>query len=564
MLEELHIRNFAIIEDIEVRFGPGLTVLTGETGAGKSILIGAIQLLLGAKAAPDQIREGAGEAVVEGVFDLSPYPEMAEVLESKGFDASDQVVFRRIVSRSGKSRAYINGQFSNIVMLADSGRKWVNIYGQHEHQNLLLPERHMDLLDEFGGTAALRAEWEERWKAYGALKAKIRELETNAEQIEAQRDLWEFQLSEIDGADLHPDEEDELNEERTFLLHAQRILDSLGTAEEALYGERGSALERVQTVERDLQGITDVDPQIEPIVETLSEASLSLEEAVRQIRDRLRIVDVDPQRLQIVEERLAEIQRLKRKYKGNVEEILTLASDLRQKLDSVALGKESFEEILREKDDRMNELLAAGKALSESRKAASVSLSGLVESELKDLGMGAPVFKVSLTRLETGEALGDGEVVAGPLGLEKAEFLLSSNKGESPRPLSRIASGGELSRIMLALKKALAEAEQVPTLIFDEIDSGIGGAVAHAVGEKLGLLASGHQVLCITHLAQIACFADSHLKVRKVDSEGRTTTTIRPLDPEDRIEEISRMLGGKVITETTREHARELLKVKTK
>ena len=356
MLEELHIRNFAIIEDIEVRFGPGLTVLTGETGAGKSILIGAIQLLLGAKATPDQIREGAEEAVVEGVFDLSPYPGMAEALESKGFDASDRVVFRRIVSKSGKSRAYINGQFSNIVMLADSGRKWVNIYGQHEHQNLLLPERHLDLLDEFGGTAALRAEWEERWKAYGAIKAKIREFETDAERIEAQRDLWEFQLSEIDAADLHPNEEDELNEERTFLLHAQKILDGLGMAEEVLYGERGSALERVQTIERELQGLTGVDPQIAPVVETLSEASLSLEEAVHQIRDRLRVVEVDPQRLQIVEERLAEIQRLKRKYKGDIEEILALASDLREKLDSAALGRESFEGLRREKKERMKEL----------------------------------------------------------------------------------------------------------------------------------------------------------------------------------------------------------------
>lgn len=559
ILEALHIQNFAIIEDVKVGFGPGLNVLTGETGAGKSILIGAIQLLLGAKAGSDQIRQGADEAVVEGLFDLSGSEDYASVLEAHGFAVSDQVVLRRVVFRSGRSRAYVNGQFCTLQMLSDLGRSWVNIYGQHEHQLLLQPERNLELLDAYGTLWALREQWEKDWKEWGRLKAAINEAEDRKKEAETMRDLWEFQCAEIDRADLEAGEEEALERERQILSNVHKIQEGLHRAEEALYGERGSALERAQLVLRELEELKDVDTALSGVVDALSEVTLGLEESIRRIREHRRSVEVNPERLLAIEERLVEIQRLKRKYRGSIPEILSHADELRSRLRALEQGQDDLDELLLQQNTLRDALLKHGVALTNARSKCGETLSRSVERELRDLGIDQPVFQVRLLPLREGETLADDGPKAGGEGMDQVSFLLSTNVGEDPKPLSRIASGGELSRIMLALKKVLAEAEQIPTLIFDEIDAGIGGAVSQALGEKLDHISTAHQVLCITHIPQIACFAKRHLKVSKSLRGKRTVTHVTSLGEEDKIEEISRMLGGKEITERTRAHARELL-----
>jgi DNA repair protein RecN (Recombination protein N) len=559
MLEELHIQNFAIIDDLTVRFGPGLNVLTGETGAGKSILIGALEILLGARGRTDRIREGADEAVVEGLFDLRDQPELADVLEEHGFDRWDEVLLRRVVSKGGKSRAYVNDRLCTLQALGEMGRIWVNIYGQHEHQSLLQPERHLDLLDGYGELGMLRGRWEQLWSEWDRLETEIRDIEKDREEAAARRDLWEFQCAEIENAHLRPGEEEELEKERQRLSHAQRIREGLFAVEEALYGERGSALERVQNTSRILEDLQRFDSDCGSIAELLDTAAVQIEEAVQQTRVTLRRAETDPQRLQIVEDRLAEIQRLKRKYKDDVAGILRLQEDLRRKLNELGHGEAKLEDLRREQKIRAGELFAAGRSLTKGRQEWGLKLAEGVERELRDLGIDRPVFKVEMMPLNEGRPVGPAGEKGGPRGMDRVTFMLSTNVGESPRPLAGIASGGELSRIMLALKKVLAEAEKVPTLVFDEIDAGIGGAVAEALGEKLSHIAQRYQVLCITHLPQLACYARGHFRVAKGRRGQRTITRVEPLEPEDRVEEISRMLGGKVITERTRAHARELL-----
>jgi DNA repair protein RecN (Recombination protein N) len=559
MLESLHIRNFAIIEDLVVPFEPGLNILTGETGAGKSILIGAIELLLGGKGATDQIRQGGDEAVVEGLFDLSGREEEQRILRQRGIEANDQVILKRVVSRGGKSRAYVNGQFCTLQMLSEFGRKWVNIYGQHEHQSLLEPDRHLDLLDEYGGLGDLRGRWDGLWKEWGDLNNEISQAQARMREAESRRDLWEFQRREIESAGLQPEEEGAIEQERQVLLHAERLRDGLQRAEGTLYSESGSALERIQSALREMDDLARVDPRLTAVSEAMGNAAAHLDEAIHQVREHLRRVASDPERLQLLEERLEEIRRLSQKYRGKVPEILALAQDLRSRLAELDEGGEVIETLQRKRVAMEGEILALGRSLSEARSQAARALSAGVEAELRDLGADRPIFRAEIQPLGEGAGLSAGNVTAGPRGMDSAEFMLSMNVGEAPRPLWRIASGGELSRIMLALKKVLADAERVPTLVFDEIDAGIGGAVAEALGEKLAHISSGHQVLCVTHLPQVACYARHHLKVRKDVRHGRTVAGVESLGDRDRVEELSRMLGGKTISERARAHAREML-----
>jgi DNA repair protein RecN (Recombination protein N) len=564
MLEALHIQDLAIIDDLSVQFGPGLNILTGETGAGKSILIGAIQLLLGGKAEQDQIRQGAEGAVVEGLFQIPEPPQAEGGLEPVAPEAQGQLLLRRVVSRGGRGRAYVNGQLSTLQMLSDLGRRWVNIYGQHEHQSLLQPERHIDLLDGFGSLRPMRSRWEDLWRAWGRLGGEIREAETRRHELETRRELWEFQCMEIERAHLIPGEDEALELERRALIHSQRIREGLQRSEERLYGESGSALEKVQVAFREMQELARLDPRLAPTADLLADARLRLEEGVEGIRMGIRQAEWDPGRLEEVEDRLAEVQRLKRKYQGGISEILTLAGEVRVRLTELEQGEGSLRALLERRREMEKGLLQLGRELRQARTQRGELLSAGVERELRDLGTEGPVFQVQIAPLEEGERLGEEEAKAGGRGLDRVEFLLSTNLGEPPRPLARIASGGELSRIMLALKKVLAEADRVPTLILDEVDAGIGGAVAQALGEKLAHIARDHQVLCITHLAQIASYAQSHLKVRKVVRGGRSVVGVETLAGEGRVEEISRMLGGRTITQRTRAHARELLRRSTR
>jgi DNA repair protein RecN (Recombination protein N) len=559
MLESLHIRNLAIIDDLVVGFGPGLNVLTGETGAGKSILIGAIQLLLGARAGLELIREGAEEASVEGLFHLSGDPRAGGQLRARGFNVTDEMVVRRILTRAGRSRAFLNGQICTVPLLAELARGMVNIYGQHEHQSLLQPDRHLDLLDEHGRLMGLRARWEELWHRWAALGSRISEAEASDREARDRRELWEFQLREIQDANLVPGEAEALEGERQLLLNAGKLQVALSRAEEGLYGERGSALERVQVAIRELEEMARVAPALGGILEVLRAAEVNLEEAVGGIREQSRKLRWDQGRLAQVEERLDEIKRLHRKYRADERGILALAETLQERLRELDHGGQTLGKLRMERMELENELLQLGEELSKARKEAGEELARGVEAELRDLGAQQPVFQVEVNRLEEGVAIGEGGLLAGSRGMDRVQFRLSMNLGESPRPLWRIASGGELSRIMLAMKKVLAEAERVPTLVLDEIDAGIGGAVAHALGEKLAHIGRSHQVLCVTHLPQVACFAQHHLKVGKEIRGDRTVTVVSVLDWEGRVEELSRMLGGRVVSARARANARELL-----
>jgi len=559
VLESLHIRNLAIIDDLVVGFGPGLNVLTGETGAGKSILIGAIQLLLGAKAGAEMIRQGAEEASVEGFFLVSGDSRAGKRLKAQGFEVDEGMVVRRVLTRAGRSRAYLNGQSCTLPMLAELLRDIVNIYGQHEHQGLLQPERHLDLLDEHGRLLELRSDWENLWSRWMALRNRILEAETSVREALSRKELWEFQLKEIKDARLVPGEAEALEQERLLLLNAERLQNFLSRAQESLYAERGSALERVHMAIRELEELLGIAPALGAVIGDLKSAEVQLQEAVSRIRDQARNVQYDQGRLAQLEERLEEIQRLRRKYRTDVDGILALAEHLGEQLREADLGEELLEGLRLEMRDLEQELSRVGEELSLARQKAGEELALSVQAELKDLGADQPVFQVLVSRLEEGQVVGEAGLHAGPRGMDKVEFRLSMNVGEPPRPLWRIASGGELSRIMLAMKKVLAEAERVPTLILDEIDAGIGGAVAHALGEKLAHIGRSHQVLCVTHLPQVACFARHHFRVLKQLKKDRTVTEVWALDREGRVEELSRMLGGKVVGSKARAHARELL-----
>lgn len=559
VLESLHIRNLAIIDDLVVAFGPGLNVLTGETGAGKSILIGAIQLLLGAKAGSEVIRQGAEEASVEGFFQLSGDSKLEKRLRDKGFEVEDGIVVRRVLTRAGRSKAYVNGQICTLPMLGEFLRNVVNIYGQHEHQGLLQPEKHLDLLDEHGRLLALRSNWENLWSRWSALRNKVSEAESRVREALSRRELWEFQLREIREVRLVPGETEALEQERLLLLNVERLQKSLSRAEESLYGERGSALERVQMAIRELEELAGIAQPLKSIIRDLKAAEVQLEEAVGGIRDQARLVQCDHGRLAQLEERLEEIQRLRRKYRADVDGILNLARSLEEQIREVDLGEDILEKLRSEMRELEQELSRVGEQLSLARQRAGERMALMVQAELRDLGADQPVFQVLVSRLEEGMVVGEKGLHAGPKGMDKVEFRLSMNIGEPPRPLWRIASGGELSRIMLAMKKVLAEAERVPTLILDEIDAGIGGAIAYALGEKLAHIGRSHQVLCVTHLPQVACFAQHHFKVSKQIRKDRTVTEVSALDREGRVEELSRMLGGKVVSSKARAHARELL-----
>lgn len=562
MLRELRVKRFAVIEEVTAPFAPGLNVLTGETGAGKSILIDALLLLLGARAHPDLIRSDSDSATVEAVFDLDAGGEIPGILDELGHSAEDgQLIIRRELSRSGRSRAFVNDTPATVGLLERLGDHLVEIHGQHEHQLLMEPARQLDLLDRFAGAEAARGEMATLVGQWEAARQELERLRS-AERDRAQKeDLYRFQLSEIDGARLKAGEEEDLRLDRQRLQHAERLTQGLAEVTRLLYDDTESAMARAARAARLLGELAKFDPALAAAGEPLESAHAHLEDAagqVRHLRDRLVF---EPGRLEEIDGRLDALTKLKRKYGESVEAIL-------QYRDQVAAELERL--------DRHDELVAlqeaalasvalragtAALALSATREKAAGRLDGLVQRELRALGMEKAQFRVVLTRetaVPGGLSAGSGNSRVTPRGLEAAQFLLSTNPGEELKPLSRVVSGGELSRTMLGIKVILAAADRVPTLVFDEVDAGIGGRIADVVGQKLRQTARSRQVLCVTHLPQIAAYADQHVLVTKAVTGKRTLTTVEPLSADARVAELARMLGGERITETTLKHAREL------
>jgi DNA repair protein RecN (Recombination protein N) len=551
MLRELRLKNFAVVEAVTVPFAAGLNVLTGETGAGKSILVDAIVLVRGARAQSDVIRTEAETAIVEAVFAVDRGNAAGAVLDEAGLapDDNGEIVVRRELARSGRHRAFVNDSPVTVGLLERLGDVLVEVHGQHEHQRLLEPARQLELLDRF-------ADAEDACAQVGALHAKHRAAREDADRTRtaardrAQReDLLRFQVGELNAARLQVGEEDALRTELRRLQHAERFTTGLAEAAALLDAAPQSASERLARAARVLQDLARLDPAMVAPVEPVETARLQVEEALDAIRRLRDGIVAEPGRLDAIHERLDALTRLKRKYGDGEEAMLRFRDEAARELERI----ERHEEVVAEQERVLAELEAelstAASALSDRRRAAATRLAGQVERALRALGMERAVFQVGIERAPE----------VGPRGADRVELRLSTNPGEDVRAVARVASGGELSRTMLALTSVLARAHRVPTLIFDEVDAGIGGRVASVVGQTLAAAAQGRQVLCVTHLAPIAALAQHHLHVSKSVRAGRTKAAVTALAAAERVEEIARMLGGARVTAAAREHARDLL-----
>ncbi|NPU84196.1 MAG: DNA repair protein RecN [Syntrophaceae bacterium] len=554
MLAELSIQNFAIIDALEISFHPGLNVLSGETGAGKSIIVGALSLLLGDRASAEMIRTAADAAVVEAVFQVRNNGELLKRMAGMGLDPAEELVIRRSVSRGGKNRIHVNGHPVSLSMLAALGECLVDICSQHEHQVLLNPDRHLDLLDAYAGLAEEREAFGLLYDEYQGVLARLREIE-GVRRRRLEREEWlRFSIREIREAGLSSGEEAALKNERQVLGNVRKLQELAGRAHESLHGRDGAVLDVLRGIMADVREIRRIDGAFD-----LSEANLDsfyygLEEAAATLRVYRDGLTVDPGRMEAVEERLELLRRLKRKYDGDEAAILGRADEMEQELLAISRVEEDAERLAHEETRLRGALEERAQMLSERRRQGAPGLQQSLEEEIRSLRMDPAQFEILFRPAGNGEA-----PAVGPRGWDDVEFLLSTNVGEEPKPLHRIASGGELSRIILAMKKVLVRGGSVGTIVFDEVDSGIGGATAEVVGERIREVSGRHQVVCITHLPQIACFAQRHFRVSKALAEERTASRVEVLTEAERLEEVARMLGGVRITEKTRAHAREML-----
>ncbi|NOY12262.1 MAG: DNA repair protein RecN [Deltaproteobacteria bacterium] len=549
MITDLIIKNFAIIENLQVSFAGGFNVLTGETGAGKSIIIDAVNLLLGGRARGEVIRSGAEEASVEAIFALSGADELCRELQALGLGSEDELLVRRIIARSGKNRVFINGSPVPLAQLRELTSRLVSIYGQHEHQNLQRSESHLALLDSFADLQGQLATYRQAFERCRQLQQQLNSLELAERERQQRLDMLNFQQQELAAARLVAGEESELEQERSLLLHAEKLTAATAGGYDLLYAGQQPVCGQLDVVAEQLEALCRIDPQLGVLAETVRNCLYSLEDVADELRGYADKLDFEPQRQQQVEERLALLATLKRKYAPTVEELLAYQRRIETELADLSDVAGRRDELQQQLAQAQAAVALAGQQLSEGRRLAAVELGSAVERELAELAMPKARFEIRL--FELSEPSADG--------LECGEFYLAANPGEPAQPLARIASGGELSRIMLAIKRSAPAADGVRTLIFDEVDAGIGGAAATAVGEKISRLGQTLQVLCVTHLPQVAAFADQHFQVAKLEVAGRTNTCLQLLEGEAQVAEMARMLGGAHVSERTLEHARELI-----
>jgi DNA repair protein RecN (Recombination protein N) len=550
MLIELRIENLAVIERLSVRLEPGLNVLTGETGAGKSIIVGALSLLLGERASSEAVRAGAERAVVEGVFDVEGRADVVALLEAQGIGAEDGLlILRREVALEGRNRAWINGSACTAGLVGEVGGRLVDLHGQHEHQALLRVDAQRDILDAYGGQEEVARAMAAAHRALVDARDALEGLEARRRQIEQRADFLRFQLQEIEDAEIRPDEEEALDEESRRLEHAEDLARLSQALYRTLYEDETSVAEVLGGLRRELAELIRIDPSQAGLTELLETAYYNVEELGRRMADYASGVEHDPGRLDEIQRRQDRLYRLRNKYGPTLEDVLSTARSARgeiEELESAAFERKAVEKRVTAAEAEVREV---ADRLSDGRSAAAERLAAEVAAVLPALGLQGGRFEVRLHPLDD----------PGPHGAERVEFLVSVNVGFEPRSLTRVASGGELSRVMLALKTILARVDAVPTLVFDEIDAGIGGRVAVQVGDALRKVAGHHQVFAITHLPQIASRADHHLLVIKGEAGGMTRTGLEELAGDERVRELARMLGGDPESETSLDHARELL-----
>lgn len=564
MLSALAIKNFAIIEDIRIDFKDGLSVLTGETGAGKSIIIQAVNLLLGGRASSDLVRTGEESAELEAFFEINEDSHAAKVMADQDMDWRDGLIIRRIISGSGKSRVYVNSRQSTLDLLKQVTFNLAGISSQHAHQGLLKEENHLDILDEFANTLALRREVEALFRKILPLKQEIQALRDQKADAEKEQTLLRHQVDEIEAAAIRPGEDEELSRKRDRLQNASQIFETVNGAIHEIYDREGALMERITGLSGRFRNYGVSDEQLMAMGARLDSISLDLQDLISDLRAYADTIDLDPQSLERVDQRLDLIARLKRKYGGSLDslfeqyDVMSRALAERQGLDQKI---RIMEEDLRALEGRIRQ---KAKALSMRRQKEGIALTRLAQKELGALEMGRARFEAAFATIppnRSSDIVTENNEKILATGMDKVGFLLSPNPGESPKPLSKIASGGELSRIVLALKAVLSRGQSLETLVFDEVDSGIGGATSDKVGLKLKELGDRHQVICITHLAQIARYGAHQYRIFKQVANNRTATSIVPLTTEsERVEEIARMIGGREITDATRTHARELLR----
>ena len=563
MLRELRIKNFAIIDEVMLALKGGLNILTGETGAGKSIILDALGLIAGERGAADIIRNGEDEATVEALFDCLP-PGLQMMLGDAGFQVEDELVIKRVLSRSGRNRIYLNGSLCPLAVLAQAGGSLVHIYGQHEHHTLLQAETHLSLLDAFAGAPAAAA-MKDQYVALVEAWNKLSETREALERRRREKSLLEAQAEEIEQARLRPGEEEDIRATKNILAHGEKLHQGCREGEELLYAGEAAIVGGLTKYTSRLRDLAAVDHNLQPTVELLESSLAQLQEAAAELRRYANRVHFDPQALERIEDRLAEIQRLKRKYHADVDEILSLHREIQAALHGLDRGEEHLAHLEKASADAREAAWETAERISNERQRAGKRLKREMEREVKSLGMPETTFEVRFSAQdekpdEPPFFIGGKKLTA--RGMDQVEFYFSPNPGEPVKPLAKIASGGELSRLMLALKSLVLAPGVVSTLLFDEVDSGVGGRVAEIVGKKLKQVAMHHQVISVTHLPQIAALADAHFVVEKEVEKRRTFTRVKELSARERVAELARMLGGVTITEQTRKHAEELVRGK--
>jgi DNA repair protein RecN (Recombination protein N) len=564
MLRELRIRNFAVIDEVALELGPGLNILTGETGAGKSIILNALGLVSGDRVTSDVIRHNQDEASVEALFEGVPL-SVKNTLGVAGIEVGDELIIKRVVSRTGKNRVYLDGSLCPLNLLSEIGASIVHIYGQHEHHTLLKPETHIELLDAFGGLAEDVNSMAEKYSAFASAWEALKRAREGLERRKRERGLLEAQAEEIATARLRPGEETELHAKKTILIHAEKLYQGCREGEELLYEGDNALVAPLGRYGNKLRELAQIDGTLANAAELVQGALAQLEEANMELRRYAERMHFEPGALELLEDRLAEIQRLKRKYNAGVEDILRMQEEAKAELEALDRGEGEIPELERAFETARQKTWQAAGALSMERQKVAKRLKREMEKEVKSLGMPQTDFEVRFLAQEEKDDeppfyVGGKKITA--RGIDQVEFYFSPNPGEPPKPLARIASGGELSRLMLAIKSLALSAGEIPTLLFDEVDAGIGGGVAEIVGKKLKKVAASHQVICVTHLPQIAALADCHHVVLKEVVKGHATATVKKLKDGERVEEVARMLGGVKITDKTLRHAEEMVKRK--
>jgi len=549
MLRELTISNVALVDELHVEFGPGFNALTGETGAGKSVIVGSLEFVLGGRADARSIRTGADRAVVDAAFELEAGGRIAKALEAIGLSLDEgMLILHREFTAAGRNRCHVNGSPVSVGMLRQVGDLLVDIHSQNEHQSLLRAGTHLDVIDEYAGLGERRAEVAAFFGEYSSKRREREALAADEREKAHELDLYAFQINEISAARLEPGEDDALRNERSVLANAETLHRLLSSAYEVLCGADAAATARLNEAARACEEASRIDEKMRAPCEQLGDGIAAIEDVAAAVRARREAIEFDPVRLEEVEERLALIARLKRKYGKTIEEILAFCAGREDEVRKMTHRDEELARLAKAIAALESKLRAASEALSAERKKGAKKLATAVQRTLRELGMANGRFDVAFSAREPG-----------PSGIDEAEFMISPNLGEAMKSLRQIASSGEISRTMLAIKGVLAASDQVPVLVFDEIDVNIGGKTAAIVGEKLGELARSHQVLCITHLAQVACKAGTHLAVFKEVDKKRTVMRINRLGTKAREAELARMLGGENFLGKTRKLAREFL-----